>query len=134
MCPSGTKHENRIIATEMKFLRRTVGKARRDKWRNNRIREILNQEPIPNYIERRRIQWYGHVVKMQDYRKPKQAIEARWEKRRGRGRPRRTWEDCVIDVTRRTGKTLADMQRLARDRTAFRQWTEDPTLQDKRNI
>jgi hypothetical protein len=31
--------------------------------------------------------------------------EARREKRRGRGRPRRTWEDCVIDVARRKGKT-----------------------------
>jgi hypothetical protein len=30
---------------------------------------------------------------MQDYRKPKQDVEARREKRRGRGRPRRTWED-----------------------------------------
>jgi hypothetical protein len=30
---------------------------------------------------------------MQDYRKPKQAMEARREKRRGRGRPRRTWEE-----------------------------------------
>ena len=37
----------------------------------------------------------------------------------------------MIDVARRKGKTLADMKRLARDRTAFRQWTEDPTLQDK---
>jgi hypothetical protein len=27
--------------------------------------------------------------------------EARREKRRGRGRPRGTWEDCVIDVARR---------------------------------
>jgi hypothetical protein len=43
--PLTTKHENRIIAPEMKFLR-IVGKTRRDKWRNNRIREILNQEPI----------------------------------------------------------------------------------------
>jgi hypothetical protein len=42
---------------------------------------------------------------MRDYRKPKQAMEARREKRRGRGRPRRTWEDCVIDVARRKGKT-----------------------------
>jgi hypothetical protein len=48
-------------------------------------------------------------------------MEARREKRRGRGRPRRTWEDCVIDVARRKGKTLADMKRLAGDGTAFRQ-------------
>jgi hypothetical protein len=99
--PLTTKHENRIIATETKFLRRIVGKSRRDKWRNNRIRETLNQEPILNYIERISIKWYGHVVRMQDYRKPKQAVEARREKRRGRGRPRMTWEECVVDVARR---------------------------------
>jgi hypothetical protein len=53
--PLTTKHESRIIATEMKFLRRIVGKTRRDKWRNNRIRETLDQEPILNYIDRRSI-------------------------------------------------------------------------------
>ena len=83
--PLTTKHETRIIATEMKFLKRIVGKTRRDKWRNNRIRAVSNQEPILNYIERRSIQWYDHVVKMQDYIRPKQAMEARREKRRGRG-------------------------------------------------
>jgi hypothetical protein len=46
-----------------------VGKTRRDKWRNSRIRETLYQ-------------WYGHVVRMQDYRKSKQAMEARREKRK----------------------------------------------------
>jgi hypothetical protein len=70
---------------------------------------------------------------MQDYRKLKQAMEARREKRRGRERQRRTWEDCVINVARRKGNTLADMKRLARDRTAFRKWTEDPTLQGNRD-
>jgi hypothetical protein len=98
--PLTTKHD-RIIATEMKCLKRIVGETRRDKWRNNRIRETLDQEPILNYIERRGIKRYDHVVRMQDYRKPKQAVEARREKRRGRGRPRRTWEDCVIDVARK---------------------------------
>jgi hypothetical protein len=43
---------------------------------------------------------------MQDYRKLKQAVKARREKRRGIGRPRKTWEDCVIDAARRKGKTL----------------------------
>jgi hypothetical protein len=70
---------------------------------------------------------------MQDYRKPKQAMEGRREKKSVRGRPRKTWEDCVIDVARRKGKTLADMRRLARDRIAFRQWTEDPTLHGNRD-
>jgi hypothetical protein len=70
---------------------------------------------------------------MQDYRKPKQAMEARREKRRGRGRRRKTWEDCVIDVARRKGKTLADMKRLARDGIAFREWIEDPKLQGNRD-
>jgi hypothetical protein len=70
---------------------------------------------------------------MQDYRKPKQAMEARREKIKGRGRPRKTWEDCVIGVGRRKGKTLAYMKRLARDGITFRQWTEDPILQGNRD-
>jgi hypothetical protein len=70
---------------------------------------------------------------MQDYRKTKQAMEDRREKRTGRGRPRKTWEDCVIDAARRKGKILVDMKRLARDRIASRQWTEDPTLQGNRD-
>jgi hypothetical protein len=69
---------------------------------------------------------------MQDYRKRKQAMEARREKRSGRGRPRRTWEDCVIDAARRKGNTSADLRRLARDKTAFRKWTKDPTLHGNR--
>jgi hypothetical protein len=54
------------------------------------LQTILNEknlEQTNNYIERRSIQWYGHVVRMQNYRKPKQAMEARREKRRGRERP-----------------------------------------------
>jgi hypothetical protein len=45
----------------------------------------------------------------------------------------RTWEDCVIDVARRKGKTFVELKRLARDRIAFRKWTEDPTLQGDRD-
>jgi hypothetical protein len=60
-------------------------------------------------------------------------MEARREKIIGRESPRKTWEDCVVDAARRKGKTLADMKRLAGDRTAFWQWTEDPTLYGNRD-
>ena len=83
-----------------------MGKTRRDKWRNNRIREVLNQEPILNYIERRSIEWYGHEERMEVYRKPKQAMDGRRKKRRGRRRTRKTWEECVIDAARRKGRLL----------------------------
>ena len=39
----------------------------------------------------------------------------------------------MIDVARRKGKTLADLRKLARDRIAFRKWTEDPPLQGNRD-
>jgi hypothetical protein len=42
-----------------------------------------------------------------------QAMEASMEKRRGRGRPRRTWEDCVIDTAKRKGKPFVELKRLA---------------------
>jgi hypothetical protein len=75
----------------------------------------------------------SNLVRMKDYRKPKQAVEARREKRRGRRRPRKIWEDCVIDAARRKEDTSAELRRLARHRTAFRQWAEDPTLQGNRD-
>jgi hypothetical protein len=67
-----------------------MGKSRSDKWRNNRVRETLNLEPILNYIERRNIQWYGHVVRMQDYGKPKTDNGSQKEEKK---RQRKTKED-----------------------------------------
>jgi hypothetical protein len=46
---------------------------------------------------------------------------------------RRTWEDCVIDAARRKEKTFVELKRLARDRIAFRKWTEDPKLLGNRD-
>ena len=47
--------------------------------------------------------------------------------------PRKTWGDCVVDAARRKGKTFVELKTLARDRNAFRKWTEDLTLQGNRD-
>jgi hypothetical protein len=50
-------NENRITAAEMKFVRRSLGKSRRDRCRNATVREQLKQESLIDGIERRKLRW-----------------------------------------------------------------------------
>jgi len=50
---------------------------------------------IVDIIERKRLQWYGHVKRMQEERLPKLIMEWIPGKRRKRGRPRKTWMEGV---------------------------------------
>jgi hypothetical protein len=61
-----TKREESKL--QVKFLRATVGKTRRDRIRNTYIRGKLKMEEIQNQIERSRLRWYGHVKRMDEHR------------------------------------------------------------------
>jgi hypothetical protein len=74
-----SKNESRIRAAEMKLLRRSLGKTRRDRWRNATVREQLKQESLIDGIERRKLRWCGHLVRMVEDRNPRQILEARIE-------------------------------------------------------
>jgi hypothetical protein len=50
---------------------------------------------IIDIIERKRLQWYGHVKRMQEERIPKLIMEWILKERRKRGRPRKTWMEGV---------------------------------------
>ena len=50
---------------------------------------------IIDIIERKRLQWYGHVKRMQEERLPKLIMEWILEERRKRGRQRKTWMEGV---------------------------------------
>jgi hypothetical protein len=65
------KNENRITAAEMKFLRRSLGRTRRDRCRNATVRQQLKQECLMDGIERKKLRWYGQVVRMAEDRKPR---------------------------------------------------------------
>jgi hypothetical protein len=58
-------------------------------------KEIMGVKGKPDIIERKRLQWYGHVKRMPEERIPKLILEwvpAEWRKR---GRPRKTWVEIV---------------------------------------
>jgi hypothetical protein len=108
--------------SEMKYLRKVVGKTRRDQIRNTKIRTRLKQESVKVLIEKRTLIWYGHAVRMVSERKPKLVLEARPEGERGKGRPRVKWEEYVEGLARKRGRRLPEMRRLAEDRDEYRKW------------
>jgi hypothetical protein len=74
--------------SEMKYLRKVVGKTRRDQIRNTKTRNQLKQESVEILMEKRTLRWYGHAVRMESERKLKLVLEARPEGGREKGRPR----------------------------------------------
>jgi hypothetical protein len=89
---------------EMKFLRGILGKTRRDKIRNDDIREQLKVDNIKHDMERKRLKWYGHVMRMADEKIPKKMLEMKLRGRRPRGRPRTRWMDQVKREMEKRGK------------------------------
>jgi hypothetical protein len=56
---------------------------------------VKGKSDIIDIIEKKRLQWYGHVKRMPEDRIPKLILEWVPEERRKRGRPRKTWMEGV---------------------------------------
>ena len=127
--PTQNKHISRATAVQMKVLRRIIGKTKRDRIRNERITSELNQEPIATRIERRQLKWFGHVHRMNETRKPKQYLIAKPEGNKTRGRQRKTYIDVIAEYGRKRGKSLKEMEKLAKNRETWKKVTTAlPTL------
>jgi hypothetical protein len=79
----------------MDVLRRSARKSRMERIKNGHIKEIMGVKGKPDIIEKKRLQWYGHVKRMPEERIPKLIMEWIPLERRKRGRPRKTWVQGV---------------------------------------
>jgi IS5 family transposase len=79
----------------MDVLRRSARKSRLERIKNVHIKEIMGVKEEPDIIEKKRLQWYGHVKRMQEERLTKLIMEWIPGERRKRGSPRKTWMEGV---------------------------------------
>jgi hypothetical protein len=56
---------------------------------------VKGKPDITHIIEKKRLQWYGHVKRLPEERIQKLIMEWLPEERRKRGRPRKTWMEGV---------------------------------------
>ena len=100
----------------MRMLRWICGNKRRDRVRNDDIRERLGVAPVEEKLVQHRLRWFGHIQ-----RRPAEApvrsgvIRRSGNEKRGRGRPNLTWEESV----KRDLKNWCITKELALDR---REW------------
>ncbi|KAI8542827.1 hypothetical protein RHMOL_Rhmol08G0169600 [Rhododendron molle] len=94
--PIKKQQVNKMSVAEMRMLRWMCGKTRRDRVRNETVREIVGVAPIEEKLRENRLRWFGHV-----YRRPGDAIVKRADRiawgsnATGRGRPKLTLDAVV---------------------------------------
>src|SRR6218665_2209584 len=113
--------EGRLLVAEMSWLRRIIGRSRREKVRNEQTREELGtEETVVQKIKKRRLQWFGHVERMEEKRLPNAALHEHVEGKRSRGRQRKTWMDNVREDLKEKNIDFTRIGEATRNRKVWR--------------
>ena len=95
------KIEKMLMTWERKIVRKICGPTKENgQWRIKTNLELITKyksQDIVTAIKIRRLEWLGHVIRMNETRSVKKIFEGKLEGRRGRGRPRLRWIDDVED-------------------------------------
>ena len=69
--------------------------------RNEDVRKEVGVGKLNERIEKNKLKWFGNVKRMEECRIPRQMLEAKFEGKRARGRPRTRWIDSVKNSIRK---------------------------------
>jgi hypothetical protein len=124
-----------LTAAEKDTLRRSKRKVLRkiygpvvDKgvWRiryNSELCKLMGGEDTVKFIKTQRIQWLGHVERMDETAMPKRVLKGKLYAMRRIGRPRMRWLEDVIADLRRMG--ISGWMEKARNRDQWRRIVEE---------
>ena len=99
------------------MLRWMCGHTRKDRIRNDDIRDKVGVAPIEEKIVQHRLRWFGHVQRRPPEAPVRSGLLSRAENtKRGRGRPKLTWEEAV----KRDLKAWGISKELLFDRDAWK--------------
>jgi len=120
-----SKHRKyRLRVFEMSCLRRIAGVTRTDRIRNKEVCDMVGLlQDVANRIQQRRMQYFGHVQRMEHTRYPKLALHGYVHRTRRQGSPKKRWIDMVKDDCRQRDLDIHQATEMTQHRSA---WIEEP--------
>jgi hypothetical protein len=94
--PTKRQHVQQLSVAEMRMLRWICGNIRRDRVRNDDIRERLGVASVEEKLVQHRLRWFGHIQQSPAEAPVRSGVIRRsGNEKRGRGRSNLTWEESV---------------------------------------
>ena len=116
---------------QMKYIRRVTGSRRLDKIRNTALRRMVRVPSILIEVEKRKMRWFGHIIRMDEQKPARMVWRTRAQGRNGRGRPRRKWDDGMVDILRRREVGWNEAIVIARERNRWRQLVDSVLVEEE---
>src|SRR6218665_1632286 len=113
--------ERKILVAEMSWLRRILGRSRRERIRNEVTRKELEQQvTLVDKIRKRTMTWFGHVTRMEGNRLPAVALYGQVGGIRSRGRQPKKWIDNLKEDLMAQGMNMIKAVDNSRNRRFWR--------------
>ena len=111
----------KVKVLEMKCLISLVGVSRMDRVRNEEVcRRVEIERELGSRADQRVLRWFGHVERMNEYRKARRVLMAEVSGERVRGRPRFGWMDGVQVTLGNRGMRVEAARQCAKDQKEWR--------------
>ena len=104
------KQVEAMKVAEMKMLRFAMGVTKKDKIRNEYIRNTVEVERLEMKMREGRLRWYGHVMRRDQEYVGRRVMELELPEKRKRGRLKRKFLDVMKEDIREVGAREKDIE------------------------